>query len=275
MATVPDSGRHRRRLLGHHVPNCCRRTSSTTSTAARRQRPAASGREAARSIASRPPSPRPTPANALSVVPPSAAAARPVEAVTNVEAGGSARTMCRSSSDLPVPAAERPAVGAAAAGPSWCPQCSCLAQERHLAGEPPCVGRACMRLESQRCSPSTCNPHYLAGRHSQQPRSAAAHMRQAMEQAPARRCYRARGMAAARGSARAARAPARCVSAGARIPAQPVKKTLRPESTKSSTRCCSADSGASSSCRAHLKLTKCVEVQCDAEASVSHGTLWV
>ena len=37
--------------------------------------------------------------------------------------------------------------------------------------------------------------------------------------------------------------------AGCRIsaPAQPVKNTLRPDSTRSSTRCCSADGGASSS----------------------------
>lgn len=38
------------------------------------------------------------------VVPPSTLAAKPVEAVTKVEPGGSARRMCFSSSDLPVPA---------------------------------------------------------------------------------------------------------------------------------------------------------------------------
>ena len=43
------------------------------------------------------------PAKALSVVPPSAEAARPVEAVVKVVAGGSALRMCFSSSDLPVP----------------------------------------------------------------------------------------------------------------------------------------------------------------------------
>ena len=47
---------------------------------------------------------RPTPAKALRVVPPSAQAARPVEAVANVAPAGSAASTCRSSSDFPVPA---------------------------------------------------------------------------------------------------------------------------------------------------------------------------
>lgn len=44
------------------------------------------------------------PAKALTVMPPRADAARPVEAVTKVESFGRARRMCFSSSDLPVPA---------------------------------------------------------------------------------------------------------------------------------------------------------------------------
>ena len=44
------------------------------------------------------------PAKALMVVPPKAEAAKPVEAVTKVVSLGSARSMCFSSRDLPVPA---------------------------------------------------------------------------------------------------------------------------------------------------------------------------
>lgn len=50
------------------------------------------------------PSARPMPAKVLMVVPPRWHAASPVVPVTNVESRGSARSMCRSSSDLPVPA---------------------------------------------------------------------------------------------------------------------------------------------------------------------------
>lgn len=53
------------------------RASSMISAVARRQRCAASGLEASRCMAGRPPSARPTPAKAFSVVPPSALAARP------------------------------------------------------------------------------------------------------------------------------------------------------------------------------------------------------
>lgn len=47
---------------------------------------------------------REKPAKALMVMPPRAAAARPVDAVTKVESLGKARRMCFRSSDLPVPA---------------------------------------------------------------------------------------------------------------------------------------------------------------------------
>ena len=46
----------------------------------------------------------PTPAKVWRVVPPSAQAASPVEAVTKVESSGRALRMCFSTSDLPVPA---------------------------------------------------------------------------------------------------------------------------------------------------------------------------
>lgn len=52
----------------------------------------------------RPPSALPMPAKAFRVVPPSADAASPVEAVRNVVAAGSALSMCLITSDFPVPA---------------------------------------------------------------------------------------------------------------------------------------------------------------------------